>query len=61
MLSTFKTPENQDEPNTVLQSNFQMFVLVISTAMLTTYIRFFYGQHFYQQRQAEIDKKSSKC
>ena len=24
------------------------------------YTRFFYKQHFYKQRQAEIDKKSSK-
>ena len=23
--------------------------------------RFFYKQHFYKQRQAEIGKKSSKC
>ena len=25
------------------------------------FIRFFYKQHFYKQRQNEIGKKSSKC
>ena len=29
------------------------------TNLLTT--RFFYKQHFYKQRQAEISKKSSDC
>ena len=28
---------------------------------LTDYTLFFYKQHFYKQRQAEIGKKSSKC
>ena len=30
------------------------------SANITTHI-FFYKQHFYKQRQAEIGKKSSKC
>ena len=28
---------------------------------LYTFTRFFYKPHFYNERQAEIDKKSSKC
>ena len=32
-----------------------------SENVVAKYTLFFYKQHFYKQRQTEIDKKSSKC
>ena len=34
---------------------------LLTYATFASHTRFFYKQHFYKQRQAEIDKKLSKC